>query len=119
MSWIEAKSSIKFLCWGEIKPSIENEEDAVVVKVGESLDGIIDNIDEMKDKEGNIESYKYRIMTKEHDEPILVFSNASMRRQHESLGLKEGEVIRFTYVKDYKTKKGKPGREIKVEVDRD
>lgn len=118
MSWIEAKSGVKFLCWGKIKPSIENKEDAVVVKIGETLEGIIEDISEQKDEDGDTTSYKYRIKTKDFDEPVIVWSNASIKRQHDFLDLKTTDKIRLTYVKDYKTSHGKPGREIKVEVDR-
>ena len=116
MEWIEAERNIKFLSWGKLGKD-QTEDDAVVVKVGESIEGIIIRIEEVKRDDGT-NDYKYRIKPKGEDKEVLIWSNAAIRRQQESLELKEGELVRFTYLKDYKTQFGATGRDIKVAVQR-
>lgn len=114
--WIESSMGIKFLCWGELKESIENPDDAVVVKIGGKIQGIIQSIDEQKDKEDNVTAYKMKIKTKEHDVPVLIWSNASLFRQIEEIGIAVGNEVQMIYQKDYPAKGGKIGRDIKLRV---
>lgn len=117
MSWIEEESGIKFVQWGKLKKK-EDEDVAIVVKQGEHIQGLIERLDEQKDDDGEISQIKYRLKVKGVEEPVILWSNASIIRQHKNLELKEGEEVRFTYVKDYPTQAGNKGREIKVAVNR-
>lgn len=118
--WFESSLGVKFLCWGEIKESIDNPDDAVVVKKGEKIQGLIRNIDEQKDKENNITAYKWILDTKEHDKPIVVWTNASILRQitdiQQDHKIDVGDEIQLIYQKDYEAKGGKIGRDIKLRV---
>ncbi len=114
--WQEAGTGVKFLCWGKIKDSIEDPNDAVVIKMTEKLEGLVQRITEEKDKDGNIETYKLFVKTKKYDEPVMVWANASMKRQIADIGVVDGDEIQLIYTKDYKAKNGKIGKEIKVRV---
>jgi len=114
--WIESSIGVKFLCWGELKKSIENPDDAVVIKIGEKIEGIVTMIEPVKDDDGNIEQYKMKIKSKKYDVPVLVWSNASIKRQIDDIGINEGDEIQLIYEKDYKAKNGKIGRDVKVRV---
>lgn len=119
MGWIEASSGVKFLCWGKPKEPKEGQtkDDFIVVKQGESITGIIERIKPQTEKDETV-AYQYFLRTKELDESVIVWSNASIFRQHEQLDLVEGDEVRFTYMKDYPGQGGKVGRDIKVEVNR-
>jgi hypothetical protein len=116
MSWIEEESGVKFLCWGQLKPSL-TENDAITVKIGESIEADILRITETDGDEDK--QYKYRLQIEGEKKPIIMWSNASIKRQQNTLELKEGEHIRLTYIKDYETQFGQKGRQIKVEVNRE
>jgi len=113
--WLESSSGVKFLCWGELKESIDNPDDAVVVKKGEKLEGIVTSVEEQKDG-SDVVAYKWKIKTKDYDEPVIVWSNASMFRQIQDIGVDTGDVVQLIYQKDYKAKNGKIGRDIKLRV---
>ena len=115
MSWIEAKSGVLFIFWDKLKEGYE-KDDGIVMKIGDELVGTIDKIDEIKNKDGEIENYKYTILCEQYEKPVLLWSNASLRRQHEELQLREGEKIKLVYENTYKTKQGKTGRNIKLNV---
>ena len=117
MPWIEEDSNVKFVCWGEKKDKLD-EDDCIVVKQGESLEGIILSISENRDANDEVESYKYRLKVKDEEKEVLLWSNAAIKRQQYSLNLVEGEEIRLTYEGDYKAKNGKVGRNIKIAVNR-
>lgn len=116
MEWIEAERDIKFLSWEKLGDG-QTLDDTLVVKKGESVEGIITRIEEVT-RDDDSKDYKFRIKPKGEDKEVLIWSNAAIRRQQETLNLQEGEIVRFTYTKDYKTNFGKKGREIKVAVQR-
>jgi len=116
MPWIEEKSGIKFMCWGKLKDSLD-KEDAVVLKEGESLQGKVEHVEfEMED--GEIKAYKFKVKTKEFEEPVLVWSNAAIFRQQQKLKVQQGEEVRFTYNGTYKAKNGKTGHDVTLAVNR-
>lgn len=121
MAWVEEKSGIKFVDWGSLKPG-HTEEEAVVFEKGKSYEALILRIItiEKKDKNtGDISNdYKFRLKMKDEEKEILLWSNAAIKRQHESLEFQEGEQIEITYVDDYDTEYGKSGRNIRVRVNR-
>lgn len=114
--WIESDLGVKFLCWDEVKDSIDNPDDAVVVKKGEKIQGIIQNIDTDEDKKGNIKAYKWTLKAKDIDKPVIVWSNASMFRQIQDIGVEVGDEVQLIYQKDYEAKGGNIGRDIKLRV---
>lgn len=113
--WIEARTGVKFLCWGELKDSIQNPDDAVVIAKGDKIQGLVSKIDEQKDGD-DIVAYKWNLQAKEYDVPIIVWSNASMFKQIQDIGVDVGDEVLMTYIKDYKTKSGKIGKDIKLKV---
>jgi len=117
MSWTEEKSDVKFLCWGKIKPNLSKEE-AYVVPMGGNIVGDVQRIGTQENDDGEINTYKYYLKVKDEVKLILIWSNSSILRQQKKLDIKEGEKVMFTYVNDYKTSYGKPGRNIKIAVDR-
>ena len=120
MGWIEEGSKIKFVDWGKLKPEHTND-DAIVIALGETKEAVIMNITQVEKTNNDGEQvfdYKYRLKFKDEDKEVLMWSNAAIKRQQESLDLKEGEQIRITYVKDYKTSFGQTGRDIKIAVNR-
>ena len=50
MTWIEEEKGVKFLCWGKLKEGLKKEE-TIVVKEGESIEGIITRITPQKEKD--------------------------------------------------------------------
>lgn len=118
--WLESDSGVKFLCWGKLKDSMDNPDDAVVVKKGEMLQGIITSIEEVMDKDESgdeyVRDYKWMLKSKDYDVPIMVWSNASMKRQIDDIGVSEGDEVQLIYQKDYKVKGGNTGRDIKLRV---
>ena len=117
MSWVEEKSDIKFICWGKQKSNLTKEE-SYVVPVGGQITGIVDHIGTHENDDGEIDTYKYYLKVDKEEKIVLVWSNSAILRQQKKLDIKAGEKVMFTYVDDYKTKYGKPGRNIKVSVDR-
>jgi len=120
MSWIEEESKIKFVDWGKLKPE-HTEDDAIVIGMGETKEAVIMKISQVEktNKDNEIVfDYKYRLKFKDEDKEVLMWSNSAIKRQQESLDLKEGEQIQITYVKDYKTSFGQKGRDIKIAVNR-
>ena len=120
MEWIEEKSDIKFVDWGKLKPD-HTKDDAVVFEKGKSYEATINTIraEERQNQAGDlITDYKYRLVVKGEDKEVLLWSNAAIRRQHETLGLKEGDIIEITYVDDYETNFGQKGRNVKLRVQR-
>jgi len=112
--WIESSSGVKFLCWGELKKEVDNPDDFVVVKMGEKIQGVIESYDFSRDDDGNISEGKFKLKTKEYEEPLLVWLNASMKRQVDELKLDMGDEIQLLYQKDYKAKNGKIGKDVKI-----
>ena len=117
MVWTEEENKIKFVCWGKLKDTVDKEQ-AIVVKMGENISGIIERIDVQKNDDNEVESYKYRLKVKDIEDPVILWSNTAIKRQHESLELKEGEEVRFTYEDDYATPYGQKGRNVRVAVNR-
>ena len=118
MVWVTEKSGVKFVCWNELKEDMK-KEDAIVLKDGDFVEGISESITEERDKEGELVNVKFKIKTKEFEEPVFIWSNASILRQYQKLGIKEGEVLRFTYRGQYDTQFGKKGNRVELAVDRD
>jgi uncharacterized protein YbaA (DUF1428 family) len=117
MAWETEESNIKFLNWGEKKPDLDKEQ-AVVVKKGEELQGIIKKISKDITPDGELTDVRYNLKTKDDDKEILVWCNASMLRQHKSLNIQEGDEIKLKYVDDYETNFGNKGRKITMAVKR-
>jgi len=117
MGWIEEEKNIKILCWGKLKDGVD-KNDAVVVKEGESIEGVLSQITPVKDEDEEVSQYKYRLKMKDEKKEVVIWSNASIFRQHENLKLKEGEHIRFTYDGQYSTSFGGKGFRVRVAVDR-
>ena len=115
--WLESSSGVKFLRWGELKPDVENPDDFIVIKKGESIRGIIKQIDEQI-LDGDLKAYKWRVETPNCEEPVIIWSNASMFRQIQDIGVNVGDEFMLVYEKDYKSKTGKTGKDIKLRVKR-
>ena len=116
MPWIEEPSSVKFVNWGKLKNK-DDKDRVLVVKEGESLQGIIKKMTEdFMDNE--VSQVKYHLKVKGVVEPVIVWSNAAILKQHKVLKPQEGEEVRFTYVKDYPTKAGNKGRDVRLAVSR-
>ena len=116
MPWMEEPVGVKFVNWGKLKNK-EDEDVVIVVKQGESIQGIIENMtEEFEDNE--VSQVKYRLKVKGVEDPVLIWSNAAILRQHKTLKPKEGEEVRFTYTKDYPTKAGNKGRDVRLAIKR-
>jgi len=116
MAWIEEPSSVKFVNWGKLKNK-EDKDVVIVVKEGESIEGRIEKMTE-EFTDGEVSQVKYRLAVKGEEMPVIVWSNSAILRQHKVLLPKEGEKVRFTYIKDYPTKSGQKGRDVRLAIDR-
>ena len=120
MAWMEEESNVKFLCWGSLKEGL-SKDTGFVVTMGKPIEADIVDLKtiEKKDKAGDtVCDYKYRLRIKGEDKEILMWSNASIKRQQENFDLVVGDHIEFTYVKDYDTSFGQKGRQIRIRVKR-
>jgi len=120
--WIEEESNIKFVCWNEPKDSLD-EAACYVVKKGESFEAHIISADEFMDVDedgvetmGNI---KFRLKISGIEEDVMMWSNAAIKRQYTNLGLVKDDDIKVSYIDDYKTSFGKPGRNVRIAVKRE
>ena len=116
MAWIEAKSGVKFLCWGKLKDNLD-KDDAVVVKENEHIEGLVERLDHLENDQGNM-NYKIRLKTKDIDESVVIWGNAALNRQIEQLEVKEGDKVRLTFEGMYTTNFGGKGYNIRLAVDR-
>jgi hypothetical protein len=124
-NWVEVSSGIKFLCWGELKPSITNPDDAVIVNKGDKIQGIIMKIEpkmiKRDDGDEEIDSYMWYLKMKDYDEQVLVWANSSMMKRidrfaEENIVFEVGDEVELHYVKDYKAKNNKMGREVNIRI---
>ena len=122
MAWLEEESGVKFIAWGKLSSEQKQKaNDYLLIKENEPVEALVMRLSmiEKKDKDNKtVFDYKYRLKVKDVDKEVIMWSNANIKRAQENLKIMEGERIRITYCGDYKTKFGKNGRNVKIEVDR-
>lgn len=110
MAWTSVKKDeVTFVAFGK-----ENaREDSLVVETGNSLEGHVTKIT-------TSETYKkvYTLEVAGQTKPVVVTGKTLLIKEMERNGVKEGDLVKITYLGMFKTSKGKPGYNLKVEVDR-
>jgi hypothetical protein len=89
------------------------KEGSFVVEKDGSVEGHVTKISDS-------EVYKkiYTLQVAGQPKPVVVTGKTLLIKGMERNSVKEGDLVRITYLGMFKTSKGKPGYNIKVEVDR-
>lgn len=110
MAWTTVqKDEVTFVAFGK-----ENaRENSLVVEKDGSIEGHVTKITES-------EQYKkvYTLKVAGQEKPVVITGKVLLIKEMERNNVKEGDLIRITYLGMFKTNKGKPGYNLKVEVDR-
>ena len=110
MAWTSVqKDEVTFVAFGK-----ENaRENSLVVETGNSIEGHVTKIT-------TSETYKkvYTLEVAGQTKPVVVTGKTLLIKEMERNGVKEGDLVKITYLGMFKTSKGKPGYNLKVEVDR-
>ncbi|RPI86148.1 MAG: hypothetical protein EHM34_00190 [Nitrosopumilales archaeon] len=118
MAFQEQREEILFVVFGKEKVKPGQETNSYVVDEKQSIEGIIEKIRDSP-------QYKkvYQMRVKGVDKPLVITGKTGLVEQ---MGhgdkvvyqVKEGDVVRITYLGMFKTGKGKDAYNLKVEVDR-
>jgi hypothetical protein len=114
MAYQEQREEVIFVAFGKEKA----RENSYVVLEGNTLEGIVEKI---RDSQMYKKVYQFRV--KGVDKPVVVTGKQGLV---EKMGhgespvepVKEGDLVRITYIGMFKTGKGKDAYNFKVEVDR-
>jgi len=112
--WKEAGGNILYSCWGKMKKNAENPEKFVVFEKDKPVQGVIEKVNMTREEDGTITDGNFMLKTKEHEDPILVWVNASIKNQIDELDLQEGDEVQVIYSGKYKAKNGKDGNGVKI-----
>lgn len=110
MAWTSVqKDEVTFVAFGK-----ENaRENSLVVEKDGSIEGHVTKIT-------TSETYKkvYTLEVAGQSKPVVITGKTLLIKEMERNKVKEGDLVKITYLGMFKTSKGKPGYNLKVEVDR-
>jgi hypothetical protein len=110
MAWTSVqKDEVTFVAFGK-----ENaRENSLIVEKDGSIEGHVTKIT-------TSETYKkvYTLEVAGQSKPVVITGKTLLIKEMERNKVKEGDLVKITYLGMFKTSKGKPGYNLKVEVDR-
>jgi len=112
MAWTSRQENedVVFVAFGKENAKGDN---TLLVEAGGSIEGHVVKIVDS-------ETYKkvYTLKVEGLDKKAVITGKTLLIKQMERNDVKEGDLVRITYIGMFKTSKGKPGYNLKVEVDR-
>jgi len=112
MAWTSRQENedVVFVAFGKENAKGDNN---LIVEAGGSIEGHVTKI-------ANSEVYTkvYTLKVAGLEKKAVITGKVLLIKQMERNEVKEGDLVRITYVGMFKTSKGKPGYNLKVEVDR-
>jgi len=114
MAFQEQREEIIFVAFGK-----ENaKENSYIVNEGEALEGLVEKI-----RDSQMYKKVYQLRVKGVDKPLVITGKMGLVEQmghgeKQVEPVKEGDLVRITYIGMFKTGKGKDAYKFKVEVDR-
>lgn len=116
MAWTEQREEILFVVFGKEKVKPGQEANSYVVEEGKAVEGLVEKIRDSA-------TYKkvYQLRVKGVDKPLVMTGKTGLVEQMghgEKLvePVKEGDLVRITYLGMFKTGKGKDAYNLRVEV---
>ena len=110
MAWTSIQQDeVTFVAFGK-----ENaKQNSLVIEKDAFIEGHVTKI-------ADSETYKkiYTLKVAGQDKPVVITGKTLLIKGMERNSVKEGDLVRITYLGMFKTSKGKPGYNIRVEVDR-
>jgi len=112
MAWTSRQENedVVFVAFGKENAKGDN---TYLVEAGGSIEGHVTKI-------ANSETYKkvYTLQVDGVEKKVVITGKTLLIKQMERNEVKEGDLVRITYIGMFKTSRGKPGYNLKVEVDR-
>jgi len=114
MAFTEQREEIIFVAFGKEKA----KQNSYIVEEGKSVEGIL-----LKVTDSPMYKKVYQLQVKGVDKPLVITGKTALNEQmgygtKDVPQVKEGDLIRITYLGMYRTGKGKDAYKFKVEVDR-